>query len=489
MTELARPASAPPFSETVRSGWLRSLLSRPALLLVVLSAVFGTLIILVNPPLRGPDEPAHFVRIYGYAHGILIPAAEVGGRKGLYLPADLHDEYKLFKDPIGHVWTPGFSYWSILDAYREHRRNRQPTADARAPVFEVFEGSEAYNPASYIPYIPVAFAARILKLDFAPTLYLMRFAGLAAFTALVAYAIAMTPCLKWAFFLIAMLPASIFGRSVVGADGAVLGFTLIGLALSLRAIAGMLPGRPWERALWMTLNVLSKPPQIAFVLLEPMIYRLRKLAAHWRVIALVVLPGVTLSLLWIWSVNAEVAAWRVYGDGAIAEQFGVGWKLRFMLENPLHFPTRMVTTLYAETFGLWRQVIGVLGYLDTHLFLGFYIALSIALTPVLFDRLDLPRGDRVRIAVFSAAMIIAYTVAVFLILYITFTPASEPQVWGVQGRYFVVLLPFMALILSAIFNWRPPARILAGAAIFGAFLSAAASLEALWRVNWTAPPL
>ena len=489
MTELARPSSAEMLPDAARFRWLRALLSRPALLLVVLSAVFGTLIVFVNPPLRGPDEPAHFVRIYGFLDGILLPSAEVNGRKGLYLPAALHDDYMLFKEPIGKVWTPGFSYWSVLDAYRE-RRNTSPTAaGARAPVFETFEGSEAYNPAAYLPYLPAGLVARVLGLDFVPTIYLMRFAGLAAFTALAAYAIAMTPCLKWAFFLIAMLPASIFGRSVVGADGAVLGFTLVGVALSLRAMAGILPGRPWERALWMTLNVLSKPPQIAFVLLEPMIYRTRTLTKHWRVIALVVLPGTILSLLWIWGVKAEVAAWRVYGDGAIAEQFSVGWKLRFMLENPLHFPKLMFTTLYAETFGLWRQVIGVLGYLDTHLFLGFYIAISIALTPVLFDRLELRRGDRVRIAVFSAAMIIAYTVAVFLILYITFTPSTEPQIWGVQGRYFVVILPLVAIILSAIFNCRLPAGMLAGVAIVGALLSGFASLEALWRVNWTGLPL
>jgi hypothetical protein len=36
----------------------------------------------------------------------------------------------------------------------------------------------------------------------------MRFFGLLAFTAVTAYAIAVTPALKWAFMLIAMLPCA-----------------------------------------------------------------------------------------------------------------------------------------------------------------------------------------------------------------------------------------------------------------------------------------
>src|SRR3546814_8574576 len=68
-----------------RAFW-RAILARPAALLVLLSAVFGTLTVVVTPPLRGPDEMAHFLRAWGIAHGEILPSTEVGGRKGLYLP-------------------------------------------------------------------------------------------------------------------------------------------------------------------------------------------------------------------------------------------------------------------------------------------------------------------------------------------------------------------------------------------------------------------
>jgi hypothetical protein len=49
----------------------------------------------------------------------------------------------------------------------------------------------------------------------------------------------------------------------------------------------------------MTLCVLAKQPQIIFVLLELMVGRLRELPRRWRSLAIVVLPGVILSPLWV----------------------------------------------------------------------------------------------------------------------------------------------------------------------------------------------
>jgi hypothetical protein len=56
--------------------------SRPATVFTVLSLTFGLMIIFANPPLRGPDEIAHFLRIYSYSRGNLLPPAEINGRHG-----------------------------------------------------------------------------------------------------------------------------------------------------------------------------------------------------------------------------------------------------------------------------------------------------------------------------------------------------------------------------------------------------------------------
>jgi hypothetical protein len=77
--------------------WSR-LESRPAVVFVLLSFAFGSAISVVVPPLRGPDEIAHFLRIYSYTRGGVLPAAEVDGRKGVFIEHELCTQLSFFKD-------------------------------------------------------------------------------------------------------------------------------------------------------------------------------------------------------------------------------------------------------------------------------------------------------------------------------------------------------------------------------------------------------
>src|SRR5204863_3639983 len=99
-------------------------------------------------------------------------------------------------------------------------------------------------------------------LRFLPTLYLMRFAGLVCLTAVIAYAIALAPALKWPFLAIAMLPSALYGRAVINADAAAFAFALLLVAIFLRAAMQLpLPG-PVSRCAFNMLCVLSKPPNL-----------------------------------------------------------------------------------------------------------------------------------------------------------------------------------------------------------------------------------
>jgi uncharacterized membrane protein len=120
------------------------------------------------------------------------------------------------------------------------------------PARSPFAGTEGYTPIAYLPYIPAAVIGRWLRLEVPDLVLLMRLFGLAAFTAVTAYAIRVSPVLKWAFVLIAMLPVSLFNRSVLSADGAALCSTFIVTAFRLRGARNVSAGRLWERSVWMT---------------------------------------------------------------------------------------------------------------------------------------------------------------------------------------------------------------------------------------------
>lgn len=457
----------------------------PVLIFVVLSALFGTAALIITPPLRGPDETAHFLRVIGILQGDIIPSLnDESGRKGTLVPASIYDDLSFFERARHEFWTRRAGYGAVTTEYLEASKKRPPD-NKRQPILTLYQGSESYSPIPYIPYLMIAGPGEWLGFDFLSLLYSMRIAGFVAMTALAAYAIWIVPHLKWAFVLIAMLPSALYGRTVIGADGATLTFTLLATALCLRTATDERSPH-WQRAAFMTLCVLCKPPQIAWAVLELMVRPWRRLPHCWRIAALVVLPGLLGTALWTWAGAGDVGAWRVIeGTHTPAELFGPARKLAILATDPLVFPRALFATLGAwEAVNLWRQLIGVLGWLDTSLRDWAYPSLSALLVASWFAPLPLSREMRYRIAAVSLIGVVAYILLVFVIFYLTWTPIGAQEIWGVQGRYFVVVLPPLALAVAALVNRGPVPHLQFMIAMLGSVLSGIATLEALFRVNW-----
>ena len=337
--------------------WTR-LKSRPAFVFILVSIVFGSAIGVAVPPLRGPDEIAHFLRIYSYARGDVVPTVEVDGRKGIFIEGGLYTQLSFFKD-AGERFAlnreQGLRYGEIMKEYPPP--GRKLNSEGQPTKFMPFAGTEGYNPVAYAPYVLAAVTGNLLGLEFPNMLRLMRFLGLATFTAVAAYAIKVTPTLKWAFVLIAMLPVSVYNRSVLSADGAALAYAMVITALCLGAVQRA--GQLWERSFWMTLCSLSKQPQIVFVLLELIACRTTELRGRCRNLAVVVVPSFILSPLWVVAVSADIAAWRLFeAETNPREYFDPLWKLAYMWEHPLHFPLAVWTAATRWGDRLWYELLG-----------------------------------------------------------------------------------------------------------------------------------
>ena len=71
--------------------------AQPGTVFILLSLVFGSLIVFATPPLRGPDEIAHFLRIYSYTRGEVLPPAQIDGRKGIFIQHELNSQLQFFR--------------------------------------------------------------------------------------------------------------------------------------------------------------------------------------------------------------------------------------------------------------------------------------------------------------------------------------------------------------------------------------------------------
>ncbi len=461
--------------------------SRPAFVFVLLSLVFGSAISVVVPPLRGPDEIAHFLRIYSYTRGGLLPVTEVDGRKGIFVERELYTQLSFFKNAGERFFRnreQGLRYGEIMKDYPHPRRTLDE--EEQATKFMPFAGTEGYNPVAYAPYVLAAAIGNLLGLNFPSMLLLMRFLGLITFTAVAAYAIKLTPTLKWAFVLIAMLPVSIYNRSVLSADGAALAYALVITALCFGAVQRC--GRVWERSLWMTLCALSKQPQIVFVVLELMVCRMTELRRRWSSLALIVVPSFILSPLWVLAVSADIAAWRLAeAETYPREYFDPLWKLAYMWEHPLHFPLAAWTAVTVWGDRLWPELIGILGWQDILLPPWTYFALTVILLLVPLQKLNLDDAVRARVAVITGLGFLGYIVTVYLIFFLTYTPINIDHVRGVQGRYFVIALPMAAIFLASTVNVDLRRGALAMAAIAGSLLSGITCFTALLEAHWSVP--
>ena len=460
---------------------------RPVSIFVLLSLTFGSIIIFANPPLRGPDEIAHFLRIYSYSRGELLPVTEINARKGIVVSPGLYNQLYFFKT-AGEVFArsreEGMRYGQIMAEYSK-LADTQGDETEQASMFAPFAGTEGYNPVAYIPYIVAAEIGRLLRLDLPGMLLLMRFFGLLAFTAAAAYAIAVTPVLKWAFMLIAMLPVSLYNRTVLSADGAALSFTLAITALCFSAARKPASGKVWERSLWMTLCTLSKQPQIVFVLLELMVCRLKEFPRRWGSLAIVVLPGIILSPLWVVAVSADIAVWRLLEErNDSSEQFDPLWKLLYMWEHPYHFPLAAWTAVSGWAGRLWQELIGIVGWQDILLQPWTYLVLTVLLLLVPLQKLQLDGAVRARVTVITGLVVLGYVVLVYLIFFLIYTPIDTDHVRGVQGRYFVVALPVTAIFIAAVVNRELPRGMPAAIAIAGSMIAGITTVEAVLRAHW-----
>jgi uncharacterized membrane protein len=448
---------------------------------------FGSLITIVTPPLRGPDEISHFLRIYSYARGELLPAAEVDGRKGTFVERELYEQLFFFRSAGEWFATAGekdVRYGQVMALYRDVAGRIDDDSD-QAAIFAPFAGTEGYTPIAYLPYLAAAAIGRLLRLDLPDLLFFMRLFGLAAFTALVAYAIKVTPFLKWAFVLIAMLPVSLYNRSVLSADGAALSSALVITAICLSGVRKSSSSSIWERSLWMTLCALSKQPQIVFVLLEMMNCRLKELPRGWRSVLIVIGPSLFLSPLWVVAVSADIAAWRLQGDRYHPpEEFDPLWKLLYMWEHPFHFPLAVWTTLSNWGDRLWPELIGIVGWQDIWLRPWTYIVLTLLLTLVPIQNLQLDGATRARVVLITGLAVLGYVLLVYLIFFLTYTPLDVDHIRGVQGRYFVIALPVAAIFIAAMVNRQLPKPMPAAIAIAGSVIAGTATVEALLQAHW-----
>ena len=125
-----------------------------------------------------------------------------------------------------------------------------------------------------------------------------------------------------------------------------------------------------------------------------------------------------------------------------------------------------------------------MGWQDILLPTWTYLVLTALLFLVPLQKLQVSSATRARVAVTSGIVVFSYVILVYLIFYLTYTPLDVDHVRGVQGRYFVIVLPVAAILVATVINRELPSALSAAIATTGSVIAGVATVESLFRTHW-----
>ena len=282
------------------------------------------------------------------------------------------------------------------------------------------------------------------------TLRLMRMFNVVAAAALGAAALAAARRTRLAIAGTLLLPMSVALAASASQDSLMI--PLAALAVALIDLARAEPQRADPRlflaaGLALMLVLLARPPYLPLSLL------------------LLLLPG-RHGLKWCLMLGVTVATliWSAYVSARIAVPMNgadPARQLAFILHHPFGLANAFIESLRSYWYFYVASAIGVLGWLDTWLPMQFISGTALILPLLLLsattpDRIHEP-GWRGRTALGMLAAIGA-AMALFLSLYLVWSAPGAPRIEGIQGRYFLPLLPALALALPSLGRWAGALR-------------------------------
>ena len=419
---------------------------------------------LLVPTGEVPDEPLHAVRAESLLEGQII-----GHRAPYDIPGFPNEQIAGVDADFGIARGVISLDWNLPIA------RRTLTRDHVAVMFEQnWDHHPQFIPApgvsSYFPifYVPAAIGIGLQKarggLPHSAVLA-GRLVQALAYLLLGALAIGLARRGAALNFAVLMLPMSLWLAGSVSQDGPLIATACLSAALFTR-------NETWARLgrlVLLALVLLAKPPYLPLALLAlppswPGSFALRA----WRRLPGALAPAMAVALpalAWSVLIGRVVLTGVVKGPPAPAGPLWPGDHARVFAETDagaqlqvlLHHPSLFLRLPWAALLrdgGLWfTQMLGQLGLLDLPVPTALLVLCAIALAAGLLAALH-PMPAPARPLVWAAAPLCV--LAILLAEYLSWTPVGATAIEGMQGRYLIPLLPFLALGMP---GWPAPARL------------------------------
>lgn len=395
-------------------------------------------------PISVPDEQAHYLSAYRLSNYFLFRFGQMGNPDVLMRSADLQF-FEVFSpsgilNPERYIQTiKGFSFFvgnSDVVTY---------SADAVTNV-----------PLGYLASALGIALGRLLHLGSIPVFYLGRMFNMALYIALAYVAMRRIPIGKIVIFIVSLFPMTLHLCASYSYDCMIIGVSMLFVAEVLRMIYGDSVSRGQLIFCAVLCFVLAPSklvytPLLFLVLLIPS-EKMKAACPHPNVLKVVLIAVGILGLLvgQLGSMASYVSAdsGAAYVDWAGQEGYSLSW----VLQNPASTVVIFVNTLLnMGDFYLSSLLGGSLGWLQIgvpNLLCSLPFAVLFCLA-CLKKRQEEAAPLRFLPKCWTLLLILGSCGLILASMFLSWTPLGSGTILGVQGRYFLPLLPALFLLLRS----------------------------------------
>lgn len=425
--------------------------------------VSGIVLSLLIPPFQKPDEYTHFNRTSSLSVGVSkcsTPSGNVAMVPQNYL--DLQEE--MHKYGLEHHDFAKFPYKIYAQSPFAPR-----SSFTLAPI-----NIDATCALPYLSYLPQAFMLRLTAvMGLNP--YVSFFAGRLGMFLLsfiwLSYIIKKSNHKRIILFT-AMLPIVLHQLGSYGYDviHIMLGLSIFAYLLHLREQKSFTTLDLGKLIILIIALMLVKPGYEIFILLPLLFLPWKKMDKSWTVPSIGLLAfGSLVMVTHIYSTFFNVS--RVTTSLSIPYTFPA-LQLEYLITHPLYGIDVLMGTTTRTVEEYAKQMIGKFGWLDYWLS-PFIYPLYFAIFGYLVGRIKLAKEQILSVerTILLALWIFAQYALVMLSVYLVWTTTGSAFVEGIQGRYFIILVPFIIYLAVNIINHRVLRNLSFAAIIIAIFMS------------------
>lgn len=409
---------------------------------------FCLIFVFAIPPMSSPDEGHHFLSAY-WLSDVVMGDASFNDGSNFPVRSDVIEMYESSSMAIG-----ASQYGRVVDSFRFLADS--PSVENVA-LFDFNFGSE--NIVAKIPSVLGVVFARILNLGAYPLFYMGRLFSALFFVVCAVVSVSITPVGKAVFMGVSLLPMTLQLAGSYSYDCGIIAFCLLLSAVLLHAILSEERMGTREAAALVVLAAIVAPFKVVYapillllILIPQRRFRSKKTAFLFR-FAVVSAAVCALVLIRFASLASLVGAGPDDFLDHRGAEVGTFYSLGDLLSNPIRTAAIFVRTLFEMGDFYVESMVGSLpGWLQGNLrapdlLIYAYLAcllFSVQKTPD--DNVEIPKRLKLCIVV---ALLLTY-LGVSISMFIGWTFDTEVVIQGVQGRYFLPVLPLGLLAFRSV---------------------------------------